>query len=194
MENSFKLVFHFQINFEYAGELKESLFLLLTWWKFHVCENEKNLSHFKILKKKEPHLLKSWTTVNNFKLVFDFKLILNMQGILLIVESFMSLKMNGVFGGSIESIEMFFFFLLMFWSCTAPLSDREFNRQGWMSRLTTVLIYVLLVFNEVITSTQALYVKKEGISQRLSTSLVLPCVMRGSYRSTKRKKHCSSRR
>lgn len=110
MENSFKLVFHFQINFEYAGELKESLFLLLTWWKFHVCENEKNLSHFKILKKKEPHLLKSWTTVNNFKLVFDFKLILNMQGILLIVESFMSLKMNGVFGGSIESIEMFLFF------------------------------------------------------------------------------------
>lgn len=147
----------------------------------------------KYLKKKEPHLLKSWTTVNNFKLVFDFKLILNMQGILLIVESFMSLKMNGVFGGSIESIEMFFF-LLMFWSCTAPLSDREFNRQGWMSRLTTVLIYVLLVFNEVITSTQALYVKKEGISQRLSTSLVLPCVMGGSYRSTKRKKHCSSRR
>lgn len=64
----------------------------------------------KYLKKKEPHLLKSWTTVNNFKLVFDFKLILNMQGILLIVESFMSLKMNGVFGGSIESIEMFFFF------------------------------------------------------------------------------------
>lgn len=111
MENSFKLVFHFQINFEYAGELKESLFLLLTWWKFHVCENEKNLASFKILKKKrEPHLLKSWTTVNNFKLVFDFKLILNMQGILLIVESFMSLKMNGVFGGSIESIEMFFFF------------------------------------------------------------------------------------
>lgn len=110
MENSFKLVFHFQINFEYAGELKESLFLLLTWWKFHVCENEKNLSHFKIFKKKEPHLLKSWTTVNNFKLVFDFKLILNMQGILLIVESFMSLKMNRVFGGSIESIEMFFFF------------------------------------------------------------------------------------
>lgn len=46
-----------------------------------------------------------------------------------------------------------------------------------MSRLTTVLIYVLLVFNEVITSTQALYVKKEGISQRLSTSLVLLCVM-----------------
>lgn len=33
-----------------------------------------------------------------------------MQGIVLIVESFMSLKMNGVFGGSIESIEMFFFF------------------------------------------------------------------------------------
>lgn len=33
-----------------------------------------------------------------------------MQGILLIVESFMSLKMNGVFGGSIESIEMFPFF------------------------------------------------------------------------------------
>lgn len=183
MENSFKLVFHFQINFEYAGELKESLFFILTWWKFHVCENEKNLSHFKILKKKkEPHLLKSWTTVNNFKLVFDFKLILNMQGIVLIVESFMSLKMNGVFGGSIESIEMFFFFLLMFWSCTAPLSDREFNRQGWMSRLTTVLIYVLLVFNEVITSTQALYVKKEGISQRLSTSLVLLCVMGGFLR------------
>lgn len=45
-----------------------------------------------------------------------------------------------------------------------------------MSRLTTVLIYVLLVFNEVITSTQALYVKKEGISQRRSTSLVLLCV------------------
>lgn len=193
MENSFKLVFHFQINFEYAGELKESLFLLLTLWKFHVCENEKNLI-LKYLKKKEPHLLKSWTTVNNFKLVFDFKLILNMQGILLIGESFMSLNKNGVFGGSIESIQMFFFFLLMFWSCTAPLSDREFNRQGWMSRLTTVLIYVLSVFNEVITSTQALYVEKEGISQRLSTSLVLPCVMRGSYRSTKRKKHCSRRR
>lgn len=33
-----------------------------------------------------------------------------MQGILLIVESFMSFKMNGVFGGSIESIEVFLFF------------------------------------------------------------------------------------
>lgn len=63
-----------------------------------------------------------------------------------------------------------------------------------MSRLTTVLIYVLSVFNEVITSTQALYVEKEGISQRLSTSLVLLYVMGGSYGSTKRKKHCSSRR
>lgn len=51
-----------------------------------------------------------------------------------------------------------------------------------MSRLTTVLIYVLLVFNEVITSKQALYVKKEGISQRLSTSLVLLYVMGGFLR------------
>lgn len=52
-----------------------------------------------------------------------------------------------------------------------------------MSRLTTVLIYVLLVFNEVITSTQALYV----ISQRLSTSLVLLCVMGGSTEALKEK-------
>lgn len=56
-----------------------------------------------------------------------------------------------------------------------------------MSRLTTVLIYVLLVFNEVITSTQALYVKKEGISQRLSTSLVLLYVMGGSTEALKEK-------
>lgn len=56
-----------------------------------------------------------------------------------------------------------------------------------MSRLTTVLIYVLLVFNEVITSKQALYVKKEGISQRLSTSLVLLCVMGGSTEALKEK-------
>lgn len=56
-----------------------------------------------------------------------------------------------------------------------------------MSRLTTVLIYVLSVFNEVITSTQALYVKKEGISQRLSTSLVLLYVMGGSTEALKEK-------
>lgn len=56
-----------------------------------------------------------------------------------------------------------------------------------MSRLTTVLIYVLWVFNEVITSTQALYVKKEGISQRLSTSLVLLYVMGGSTEALKEK-------
>lgn len=56
-----------------------------------------------------------------------------------------------------------------------------------MSRFIIVLIYVFLVFNEVIISIQVLYVEKEGILQRLSIFFVFFCVMGGFIEVLKEK-------